>query len=59
MSEIDGHDDMISMLHLDADRLLMTHYCGAGNQPRMQAEASSDGKTFATPRSGILFRTAE
>ena len=47
MSEIGGYDDMISMLHLDGDRLLMTHYCGAGNQPRMQAEASPDGKTFA------------
>jgi hypothetical protein len=46
MSEIYGHDDMISMLHLDGDRLLMTHYCGAGNQPRMQAEASPDGKIF-------------
>jgi hypothetical protein len=25
----------------------MTHYCGAGNQPRMVASVSSDGKTFA------------
>jgi hypothetical protein len=28
--------EMISMYHRDGDRLLMTHYCGAGNQPRMQ-----------------------
>jgi hypothetical protein len=47
MSEIHGHDDMISTFHMDGDRLLMTHYCGAGNQPRMQAKASPDGKTFA------------
>jgi hypothetical protein len=40
MSEIHGHDDMISMFHMDGDRLLMTHYCGAGNQPRMQAKVS-------------------
>ena len=47
MSEIHGHDDMIRMFHMDGDRLLMTHYCGAGNQPRMQAKVSPDGKTFA------------
>jgi hypothetical protein len=45
MSEIMGKEDMISMFHLDGDRLLMTHYCGAGNQPRMKASASPDGKT--------------
>jgi hypothetical protein len=46
MSEIIGHgEDMISMIHFDgANRLLLTHYCGAGNQPRMQASASPDGK---------------
>jgi hypothetical protein len=47
MSEIRGEEDMITMFHLDGDRLLMTHYCGAGNQPRMKAEASPDGKTVA------------
>ena len=47
MSEILGHEDMISMFHLDGpDRLLMTHYCGTGNQPRMQASVSPDGKTI-------------
>lgn len=45
MSEILGKEDMITMFHLDGDRLLMTHYCGAGNQPRMKATASPDGKT--------------
>jgi hypothetical protein len=47
MSEIRGEEDMITMFHLDGDRLLMTHYCGAGNQPRMKAEASPDAKTVA------------
>jgi len=48
MSEIMGHgEDMITMFHLDgASRLLMTHYCSAGNQPRMQASASPDGKSI-------------
>lgn len=48
LSEIQGHgpEDMISMFHLDNDRLMMTHYCAVGNQPRMVASVSSDGKTF-------------
>lgn len=47
MSEILGHEDMISMFHLDGpNRLLMTHYCATGNQPRMQATFSPDGKTM-------------
>lgn len=49
MSEIigPGSEDMISMFHLDGpNKLLMTHYCGAGNQPRMQASVSPDRKTF-------------
>ena len=46
MSEIKSEDDMITMFNLDGERLLMTHYCGAGNQPRMVASASSDGKTI-------------
>ena len=48
MSEIVGHgEDMITMFHLDgANRLLMTHYCAAGNQPRMQASSSPDGKSI-------------
>ena len=47
MSEIQSaQEDMVSMFHLDGNRLLMTHYCAAGNQPRMQAKASPDGRTF-------------
>jgi hypothetical protein len=48
MSEINGHgENMISMIHFDGtNRLLLTHYCAAGNQPRMQASASPDGKTI-------------
>lgn len=39
-------EDMISMINMDGDRVLLTHYCSAGNQPRMQAAPSPDGKSI-------------
>ena len=39
-----GQQEMITVYYLDGNRLLLTHYCEAGNQPRMQA-ASFDPKT--------------
>ncbi len=49
LSEIHGMgpENMVSMIHMDGDRLLMTHYCGAGNQPRMKATLAPDGKSVA------------
>ncbi len=46
MSEIHGHgpENMITMFHMDGDRLMVTHYCGAGNQPRMKV-ISADAKS--------------
>jgi hypothetical protein len=32
-----AEDAMVTIYHLDGDRLMVTHYCGAGNQPRMVA----------------------
>jgi len=47
LSEILGPEDMITMFHFDGpDRLLMTHYCAAGNQPRLRASLSPDGKVL-------------
>ena len=34
------------MIHLDRDRLMLTHYCTAGNQPRMASHVSPDRKTI-------------
>ena len=35
---------MMSVYHLDNDRLVMTHYCGQGNQPRMRADQLQGGR---------------
>lgn len=36
---VPGESEMVTVYHLDGSRLVLTHYCTAGNQPRMQAEA--------------------
>lgn len=34
--------DMLTVYHMDGDKLVMTHYCAMGNQPRMQAAPMSE-----------------
>jgi hypothetical protein len=66
MNEIEGEHNMITMFHLDGDRLLLTHYCGAANQPRMKAAPAAGGNSVAfefldatnltSPESGHMHR---
>lgn len=44
-SSFDAHpnETMVTVFHLDGERLLLTHYCVAKNQPRLQLTAVEDG----------------
>lgn len=39
--------EMVTMYHLNGDDLILTHYCAAGNQPRMKAAATDNPKKLA------------
>ncbi len=59
--------EMVSMIHLDGPKLMMTHYCAAHNQPRFRAVESGDPNkvvfefldvTNAAPGAGYMYRVA-
>ena len=37
---------MVTMIHPDGSRVMLTHYCSAKNQPRMTGQMMPDGKTI-------------
>ncbi|HMB69314.1 MAG TPA: hypothetical protein VKU85_08375, partial [bacterium] len=45
-TSFDAHpgETMITMIHLDGDRLMLTHYCVARNQPRLVATSVDEEK---------------
>ena len=46
MKSSERPDDPITMFSIDGSRLMLTHFCDAGNQPHMVATVSPDGKTY-------------
>ena len=38
--------EMVTMYHLDGGKLMLTHYCAVGNQPRMVAAADGNLETI-------------
>ncbi len=52
-------DQMVSLYTADGNRLAMTHYCAAGNQPRMETAAiTGDPKDFDFSLTGITNLTS-
>ena len=41
---VDGNANMTTVYHLDGIDLRATHYCAAGNQPRLKATSTDDNK---------------
>lgn len=41
-------EPMLTLIYMDGDRLLLTHYCVAKNQPRMQATSFEEGGKTVT-----------
>ena len=40
-------ESMMTVYHMNGDKVMLTHYCSMGNQPRMKAESSKDENTLA------------
>jgi len=46
-----GESPMVNMYHPDGDAVVMTHYCGSGNQPRMRC--TKDGPSLVFTMSDV------
>ena len=42
----DKGSEALTMYHMDGDRLIATHYCPSGNQPRLNFDSDSSGRKF-------------
>ena len=40
-------ESMVTVYHMNGDKVMLTHYCSMGNQPRMKAVSSKDENTLA------------
>lgn len=40
------YDHPVTMFYVDGDKLMLTHYCDAGNRPRMAAQTWPEGKAL-------------
>lgn len=45
--------EMVTMYNLDGGKLVMTHYCALGNQPRLEGDSSKPGVVAFTFRDGM------
>jgi len=68
-TNVPGEGEMLTVYHLDGNHLVLTHYCTAGNQPHMQAEAYdpasnqiqfdfAGGGSLANPNAGHMHNVA-
>lgn len=48
MFEAHPGETMMTIYHLDGDRMMLTHYCVAKNQPRLQVSSVEDGGNRVT-----------
>lgn len=56
---LDVGGEMVTVYHMDGDKLMLTHYCHAGNQPRMIAgPLDSEGKITFEFKDGTNFEDA-